>query len=249
MKQVVPGGAAARDGQLKTGDHIISVNDQNLSGLSNKEALRTLKEAGEHVTLIVTRKIGRMTSRATTPLPSTAPSKQGSGETSRVESRMSPQHSPRATRHGHTGSSDEGSREGSRSSSPQHTRRHTRRKSVSVQGEVLKFRDDRSTLPRKIMGDKGRVHLVELHKGPTGLGLQLQGSTDASTPITVKAVLRGGPAYKSGKIHVRDEIIEVNSISFQNLSQQDALKAMKGLPQGKVSIILRDEPSKISEDD
>ena len=245
VKQVLAG-AAARDGRIKTGDRIISVNDANLAGLTNKEALQTLKVAGDHVTLKIIRKVGRRASTVTTPHASRLQSRQGSGDTSRVESRMSPQRSPRATLrrgHGHGGgSSDEGgSREGSRGASPQHPRRHVRRPSVTAHGEVLTFREKTSTLPRKIKGAKDRVHLVELHKGPTGLGLQLQGSVDASTPIFVKAVLKGGPAYKSDKIHKGDEIIEVNGISFENLSQQDALQAIKGLPQGKVSIILRDE--------
>lgn len=237
---MVLGGVAASDGQIKKGDCIISVNDQSLNGLTNKQALQILKDA-DHVILKITRKVGRKTSTATTPLASARHSRQGSGDTSRVESRMSPQRSPRSTlrrRHA-TGSSDEGSRDNSRGTSPQHTRRHHRRQSVSAQGT---FRDNKSTLPRKIKGARDGVHLVELHKGPTGLGLQLQGSVDATTPIFVKAVLRGGPAYKCEKIHEGDEIIEVNGISFENISQQDALKAIKSIPQGKVSIILRDNP-------
>lgn len=242
---MVPSGAAARDGRIKTGDRITAVNDQSLNGLSNKQALQKLKDAGDHVTLKIARKVGRRASRATTPLASARHSIHGSGDTSCVESRrMSPQRSPRGTlRRGHgAGSSDEGSREGSRGTSPQHNRRHRRRQSVSAQGEVLTFRGNRSTLPRKIKGAREGVHLVELHKGPTGLGLQLQGSVDATTPIFVKAVLRGGPAYKSDKIHVGDEVIEVNGIPFENMSQQDALKTVKNLPQGKVSMILRDKP-------
>lgn len=246
VKEVILGGAVDRDGRIKKGDRIVSVNDQSLSGLSNKQALQMLKATGDRVTFEIVRKVGRRVSTATTPHTSSWHSRQGSGETSRVESRrMSPQRSPRGTLrrgHGHgTGSSDEGSRDGSRNASPQHVRRHHRRQSVSAQGEVLTFRDKRSTLPRKIKGVMDGVHLVELHKGPTGLGIQLQGSVDGSTPIFVKAVLRGGPAYKSDKIHVGDEIIEVNGTSFENISQQEALKVIKTLPQGKISIILRDK--------
>jgi len=111
------------------------------------------------------------------------------------------------------------------------------------------LRGGRSTLPRKIKGGKNGVHLVEVHKGPIGLGLQLQGSMDASTPIKVKAVLSGGPAFKTGKIQVGNEIIEVNRISFESLSQQDAVKVMKELPQGKVSIILRDHEPELEDNE
>lgn len=246
VKQVVSNGAAARDGRIKRGDRIISVNGINITGLSNGQALQKLKAAGDHVTLVMSRKVGRKASRVTTPSASTVVS----GDTSRIESRrMSPQRSPKIAHQKRASSSDEGSREGSRASSPQRMRRHTRRKSVSAHGEVLTFTDRKSTLPRKYKGAKLGVQLVELHKGPTGLGIQLHGSTDAQLPITVKAVLRGGPAFRSGKIHVGDEILEVNGTSFEKFTQQEAHTVMKELPQGKVSIILRNHKVIVETDD
>lgn len=245
------GSVAAQDGRIKRGDRIISINGVTVTGLSNKQALQKLKDAGNCVNLVLIRKMGRRISRATTPLTSARHSRRGSTDNSCLESRkISPQQSPKTVhRRGHTSSSDEGSKDGSRASSPQHPRKHTRRKSVTSHGELLTFRDKKSTLPRKIKGAKLGVHLVELHKGPTGLGLQLQGSTNPETPITVKAVLRGGAAYRSGKIHIGDEIIEVNGTSFEQLNQQEALQVMKDLPQGKVSIILRDHKVMIEASD
>ncbi len=243
MKQILANGVAGLSGSLKRGDHIVSVNGQNLEGLTNKQALTALKKAGKEVTLVLTRKIGRKYSRAPTPLTSTLQSRHDSGEASRVESRrMSPQHSPPTTR-GRRGkySSDEGSRDNSQGPSPQVSKKHRRKESVTTHGEVITFRNNRSTLPRKLKGAKVGVRLVELHKGPTGLGLQLQGgATGSSVPITVKEVLRGGAAFKTGQIHKGDEILEVNGLSFADLNYPEALQAMKGFPQGKVSIILRD---------
>ena len=246
VKHIISGAAAARDDRIRRGDRIISVNGINVTGLSNEQALQKLKEAGDHVTLVMSRKVGRRASRATTPAASTVVS----GDTSRVESRrMSPQRSPKITHQRRASTSDEGSREGSRASSPQRTRRHTRRKSVTAHGEVLTFTDRKSTLPRKYKGAKHGVQLVELHKGPTGLGMQLQGSADAQLPITVKAVLKGGSAFRSSKIHAGDEILEVNGTSFEKLSQQEAHKIMKELPQGKVSIILRNHKAIVETDE
>ena len=105
---------------------------------------------------------------------------------------------------------------------------------------MLTLTDNKNTLPRKLHGAKVGVHVVELHKGPTGLGIQLHGGTDGTTPITVKVVLRGGSADKSHMIHEGDHILEVNKTSFERFSQLEAMKFMKSLPQGKVSIILRD---------
>jgi len=90
------------------------------------------------------------------------------------------------------------------------------------------------------IGDLGCVKVVDLRKGPTGLGMQLMGGSDTPNPVTVKEVFPGGPAHKSGKIRAGDVILEANGISFEELNHDEAIKTMKGFSQGKVSIILRD---------
>ena len=95
------------------------------------------------------------------------------------------------------------------------------------------------TMPRKLSSTVG-VKIVEMHKGPTGLGMQIRGGADSNLPIMVKVVFPGGPAHKSGKIHPGDLIIEVNSESFENLTHKEALDKLKSLPQGKVSLLVRD---------
>ena len=95
------------------------------------------------------------------------------------------------------------------------------------------------TMPRKLSSTVG-VKIVEMHKGPTGLGMQIRGGADSNLPIMVKVVFPGGPAHKSGKIHPGDLIFEVNSESFENLTHKEALDKLKSLPQGKVSLLVRD---------
>ncbi len=87
------------------------------------------------------------------------------------------------------------------------------------------------------------VKVVELHKGPTGLGMLLKGSRnkDSNVPITVKEVLPGGVAYKSNKITVGDELLEANSISFDGLAYTEAINVLKSLPQGTVRLTLLDK--------
>lgn len=120
---------------------------------------------------------------------------------------------------------------------PQPSKCH--RESKNSQGEILTFTNRRSTLPRQINGSKVGVRLVELQKGTGFLGMQLEGDESEDSPIIVKSVLKGGAAYKSGKIHEGDEILEVNGVSFERANLKKALKFMRKLPQGKVSLILR----------
>ena len=35
VRSIVPGGVADRDGRLKSGDHILHINDENLFGMSS----------------------------------------------------------------------------------------------------------------------------------------------------------------------------------------------------------------------
>ena len=87
------------------------------------------------------------------------------------------------------------------------------------------------------------VKVVELHKGPTGLGMLLKGSRNkaSNVPITVKEVLPGGAAYKSNKINVGDELLEANSVSFDGLAYTEAIEIIKSLPQGTVRLVLLDK--------
>ncbi len=95
------------------------------------------------------------------------------------------------------------------------------------------------------------VKVVELHKGPTGLGMLLKGSRtkDTNVPITVKEVLPGGAAYKSGKISVGDELLEANSVAFEGLDYSEAVNVIKSLPQGTVRLVLLDRSYVIPSND
>lgn len=230
VKQIVADCVAHKDGRLKRGDRIVSVNGQNLTGLANKEALKLLKEAGLDVTLVVARKLGRRTSTMTSPYISTIHSRRGSGDHSQQSSTGgSKQTSPLSARKRKL-SSGETSRGGSKGTSPKlSVRKHSRKPSTT----------DRKTLPRQLSSTIG-VKLVELQKGPTGIGMQLQGGKEgADVPVTVKSIFPGGAAYKSTKIRKGDVILEANGISFEQISHDQAIATMKGFPQGKVTLILR----------
>ncbi len=131
-----------------------------------------------------------------------------------------------------------------RVNTPAYSKKHPRN-SVNPQGEILTFRDQKSTLPRRIAGNKDNLHLVELRKGAGWLGIQLQGGVDPDhmtqpMPIMVQTIVRGGAAYRSGRIHEGDEIIEVNGLSLANLTLREAVDTVRQQPQGNIFFILRE---------
>nr|CAH8819320.1 unnamed protein product [Trichobilharzia regenti] len=58
VTRIAPNGCADRDGRLRVDDQILSVNDINLEHVTNMEAVRTLRQAGNQLNLIVRRFVG-----------------------------------------------------------------------------------------------------------------------------------------------------------------------------------------------
>lgn len=236
-----------KDGRIKRGDRIVSVNGQLLEGLTNKEALQLLKSSSSVVTLEVARRIGRRGSQAASPSHSQLQSRHSSGESTREPpSPVMGSHFMTRQRRDSSGSEGGGPQTGPPTpptlQAPRNTlRRRSRHESLSQEGEeIMALRANKpATMPRKLKSTEG-VKVVELHKGPTGLGMNLKGGTDENLPITVREVFPGGTAHKSGKIHPGDIIIEVNNDSFESLTHREALQKLKNYPQGKISLLVRD---------
>ncbi|XP_062386937.1 syntaxin-binding protein 4 [Sardina pilchardus] len=57
IKRVLPGGVAAQDGRLRSGDLILDVNNVNLSGVTNERAVEIIRaaSASNHVSLLIAR--------------------------------------------------------------------------------------------------------------------------------------------------------------------------------------------------
>lgn len=55
VKTILPGGVSDRDGRLKSGDHILQINDVNLRGMSSEQAAQILRTSGSHVKLLIAR--------------------------------------------------------------------------------------------------------------------------------------------------------------------------------------------------
>ena len=222
-----------KDGRIKRGDRLVSVNEKPLAGLTNKEALQILKDSGVTVKLEVARRVGQR-SQAPSPLQSQLQSRHSSGENTNEPPSpdMSVPPTPPSTQ------------------APRNTlRRHSRRVSLSQEEDdetaASTLRSKPATMPRKLKSTVG-VKIVELHKGPTGLGMHLKGGTDENLPIIVREVFPGGVAHKSGKIFPGDVIIEVNNDSFESLTHREALQKLKSYPQGKISLLVRDRMATLS---
>ncbi|KAG1952473.1 multiple PDZ domain protein [Pimephales promelas] len=83
----------------------------------------------------------------------------------------------------------------------------------------------------------GQLHMIELEKGRTGLGLSLAGNRDRSRmSVFVVGIDPNGAAGRDGHIVVGDELLEINGQVLYGRSHQNASAIIKSAP-SKVKII------------
>ena len=180
IRGLVPGGLAEKDGGLKVGDRLVSVNGKDLVGLSYKDVIDLVTRAEDPITFVIRRYI---------QVPSDGPS---------IALQQRAENAPSA---------------GAADYSP-------------------------ASLARAQLNG---LKVVEVCKGPTGLGMLVSGSDTAPyDPITVKDVVHLGPADKTGRIRPGDVILKVNAQSFESIAVSEARSALKELPQGTVKLFLKE---------
>ncbi|XP_029310521.1 LOW QUALITY PROTEIN: multiple PDZ domain protein [Cottoperca gobio] len=83
----------------------------------------------------------------------------------------------------------------------------------------------------------GVLHMIELEKGRTGLGLSLAGNRDRSRmSVFVVGIDPSGAAGRDGRMGVGDELLEINGQVLYGHSHQNASSIIKSAP-SKVKII------------
>ncbi|XP_055897160.1 partitioning defective 3 homolog isoform X1 [Biomphalaria glabrata] len=84
----------------------------------------------------------------------------------------------------------------------------------------------------------GNLERITLHiplneTGSAGLGVSVKGKTETlesnsrDLGIFVKTVLQGGAAYKDGGLQVNDQLLEVNGVKLEGLSNSSAMEALR----------------------
>ncbi|XP_023483128.2 multiple PDZ domain protein isoform X6 [Equus caballus] len=83
----------------------------------------------------------------------------------------------------------------------------------------------------------GDLHMIELEKGRSGLGLSLAGNKDRSRmSVFIVGIDPNGAAGKDGRLQIADELLEINGQILYGRSHQNASSIIKCAP-SKVKII------------
>ncbi|XP_053562633.1 membrane-associated guanylate kinase, WW and PDZ domain-containing protein 3 isoform X2 [Bombina bombina] len=210
--RVIEGSPADRCRKLKVGDRISAVNGQSIVELSHDNIVQLIKDAGNTVTLTV---IAEEEHRG----PS-------SGSNSARQS-PAPQHRAMGQTQPNYGTLER----------------------TTLDPDDLK--GDLSAAYRSSWSDTGLplptgsrqlqsvgCYPVELERGPRGFGFSLRGGKEYNMGLFILRLAEDGPAIKDGRIHVGDQIVEINGEPTQGITHTRAIELIQA-GGTKVLLLLR----------
>eukprot|EP00063_Salmo_salar_P036516 XP_014011351.1 PREDICTED: multiple PDZ domain protein-like isoform X3 [Salmo salar] len=264
IKHILEDSPAARNGTLKTGDRVVEVDGVDLRDASHEQAVEAIRRAGNPVVFLVQSIVHRPrkaplpfllrlnTHPGSNPRPTNQTSASLLSPASPLQSSTTDTNEERAAAMARRNSDKPLKREAGKTSS---TTPHLSLPVVPHVGETdtdtLTEIPDRQaqaededefgyswkSIIQRYGSLPGLLHMIELEKGKTGLGLSLAGNRDRSRlSVFVVGIDPCGAASKDGRIVVGDELLEINGQILYGRSHQNASSIIKSAP-SKVKII------------
>uniref|UniRef100_A0A2K6GDQ0 Multiple PDZ domain crumbs cell polarity complex component n=1 Tax=Propithecus coquereli TaxID=379532 RepID=A0A2K6GDQ0_PROCO len=242
VKHVLEDSPAGKNGTLKPGDRIVEVDGMDLRDASHEQAVEAIRKAGNPVVFMVQSIINRPRKSPLPSLPhnlypkynfsSTNPfadSLQFNTDKAPSQSESEPEKAPlcSAPPPPPSASAEMGSD-------------HAQSSASSISEEVDK--EDEFGYSWKNIRERygtltGELHMIELEKGRSGLGLSLAGNKDRSRmSVFIVGIDPNGAAGKDGRLQIADELLEINGQILYGRSHQNASSIIKCAP-SKVKII------------
>lgn len=103
---------------------------------------------------------------------------------------------------------------------PRHNTPSTEGADLDIDGRVI--RNSRSRAK-----EEGRFYSVDLERGPTGFGFSLRGGSEYNMGLYVLGLMQGGPAQRSNKIQVSDQLVEINGDSTAGMTHSQAVDQIR----------------------
>ncbi|KAM3617489.1 uncharacterized protein V6R79_006876 [Siganus canaliculatus] len=72
-----------------------------------------------------------------------------------------------------------------------------------------------------------RYYSVDLDRGPSGFGFSLRGGSEYNMGLYVLALMEGGPASRSQKMQVSDQLVEINGDSTAGMTHSQAVEQIR----------------------
>ncbi|XP_060988547.1 multiple PDZ domain protein isoform X3 [Dama dama] len=209
IKHVLEDSPAGKNGTLKPGDRIVEVDGMDLRDASHEQAVEAIRKAGNPVVFMVQSIINRPR------VPS-----QSESESEKPPLCHSPPPPPPVLA--------EMSGDQALSSANETS------EDVDEEDE---FGYSWKNIRERYGSLTGELHMIELEKGRSGLGLSLAGNKDRSRmSVFIVGIDPNGAAGKDGQLQIADELLEINGQILYGRSHQNASSIIKCAP-SKVKII------------
>uniref|UniRef100_A0A2K6P310 Multiple PDZ domain protein n=1 Tax=Rhinopithecus roxellana TaxID=61622 RepID=A0A2K6P310_RHIRO len=242
IKHVLEDSPAGKNGTLKPGDRIVEVDGMDLRDASHEQAVEAIRKAGNPVVFMVQSIINRPRKSPLPSLPhnlypkynfsSTNPfadSLQINADKAPSQSESEPEKAPLCSVPPPPPSAfaEMGS---------DHTQSSASKISQDVDKED-EFGYNWKNIRERYGTLTGELHMIELEKGHSGLGLSLAGNKDRSRmSVFIVGIDPNGAAGKDGRLQIADELLEINGQILYGRSHQNASSIIKCAP-SKVKII------------
>ncbi|XP_075582577.1 multiple PDZ domain protein [Pelecanus crispus] len=209
IKHILEDSPAGKNGTLKTGDRIVEVDGIDLRDASHEQAVEAIRKAGNPVVFMVQSIISRP---------------RAFGQFDLEPEKTSLCNLPLPPPSAFSGMSCD-----------------VAQSSSSRGPEDVEKEDEFGYSWKKIVqryGNlPGELHMIELEKGRTGLGLSLAGNKDRSRmSVFIVGIDPNGAAGKDGRLQIADELLEINGQILYGRTHQNASSIIKCAP-SKVKII------------
>ncbi|XP_032531016.1 multiple PDZ domain protein isoform X24 [Chiroxiphia lanceolata] len=209
IKHILEDSPAGKNGTLKTGDRIVEVDGIDLRDASHEQAVEAIRKAGNPVVFMVQSIISRPRAFG-----------QSDVETEKTSLYNLPLPPPSAF----SGMSCDVAQSCS----------------TRVPEDVEKedeFGYSWKKIVQRYGNLPGELHMIELEKGRTGLGLSLAGNKDRSRmSVFIVGIDPNGAAGKDGRLQIADELLEINGQILYGRTHQNASSIIKCTP-SKVKVI------------
>lgn len=232
IKHILEDSPAGQNGTLKTGDRIVEVDGVDLRDASHEEAVEAIRRAGNPVSFLVQSFTNRPRSLITDVSEEraaaiTRDNKDKPLKCDKVKASPTSSVLPLLVVP-HVGETD--------------TDTLTGILDRAVETEEEKEAEDEfgynwENIIQRYGSLPGVLHMIELEKGKTGLGLSLAGNRDRSRmSVFVVGIEPSGAAGRDGRLNVGDELLEISGEVLYGHSHQNASSIIKSSP-SKVKII------------
>eukprot|EP00090_Calanus_glacialis_P002198 TRINITY_DN11652_c0_g1_i1.p1 TRINITY_DN11652_c0_g1~~TRINITY_DN11652_c0_g1_i1.p1 ORF type:complete len:2133 (-),score=706.92 TRINITY_DN11652_c0_g1_i1:598-6156(-) len=221
VKTILPGGVADRDTRLLPGDFILQINEHWLKGVASEQVASVLRSCGTHVRLVVARPVDPQDPGSINGLAPVLPTSVLSNQEQLEAHLMLSPDLPNS-------SINMSDRKEILAALPDFNDKFRMTGSEFMTGTTAPLPTPAMAAPRDM--PEIETMEVELVKDKQGLGITIAGYTcerEELSGIFVKSVTEGSAADRSGMVSVNDQIVEVDGLSLQGYSNQQAVEMLR----------------------